>query len=740
MSDSSQPLVSVVLATRDAASFLGVAARSILAQTVRDLELIVVDDGSRDETPALLASLDDPRVVVLRNEEPTGLASALNLGFERAGSRYIARMDADDVALPRRLELQLARLQAMPAVGVVGTSVGELDEGDRVGQIHLLPAGVDVTRWRSLFGTPFFHPSVVVDRTVLEEHGLRYDAGYDAGDASTEDYELWSRLLDVADGDNVAEPLLLYRRHGGQASVRRKEHQLELRRTIAVRRILAVAPGLGPEGAESAWLVGDARAVPAGQETDAVIAYLELLAAFTGQKDRSVRSLAGRDLARVGLHAGAGAKAAILRRALAVDPALAAHAVSTRSRRRAAAKALRLIAGPLLRVRPTTQPVRVTVVAPEPTPYRSPLFDRVAARPEVDLTVIYAAETVADRRWSVEPEHRAVILRGVRLPFARCLLHHDYPVTPGVVGALHGAQPEVVVVTGWSTFASQAAIAWCRARRVPYLLLVSSHDAGPRSGWRRAVKGAIVPRIVRGAAGALVLGALSRDSLIARGARPESVRVFANTVDVAAWGKRADELGANRAAVRHEIGAGESGAGEDVVVLSVSRLSPEKGLDTLVRAVAEAGDPRLLVAIVGHGSEGQELERLAGELGVRLHLVGDLPWDRLPEAYVAADIFALLSSREPWGVVVNEAAVCGLPLVLSDQVGAAYDLLRDGENGALVPVGNVQAAAAAIRALAADPAARLAQGARSRELMSDWGYEPSVEAFVAAAREAIAST
>ena len=735
LSARSQPLVSVVLATRDAAAYLGVSTRSILAQTVRDLELVVVDDGSRDDTPALLAALDDPRVVAVRNEEPTGLASALNLGFSRARSRYIARMDADDVAFPRRLELQLARLTAAPEVAVVGTSVAELGENNEVGAIHLMPAGIEVTRWRSLFGTPFFHPSVTLDRTVLERHGLAYDVGYDAGDASTEDYELWSRLLDVADGDNIPEPLLLYRRHGGQASVRRKEHQLELRRTIATRRILAVAPGLGPEAAESAWLVGDARAVPAGQESDAVDAYLELFAAFSGRKDVAVRLLAGRDVARVALHAGAGAKATIVRRALAIDPALAAHAISTRMRRRAAAKSVAQTAGPVLRDRVATEQVRVAVVSPEPTPYRSPLFDLVAACPELDLTVVYAAESLADRRWSVVPQHRAVTLRGVRLPLVSRLLYHDYPLTRGIVAALRDARPEVVVVTGWSTFASQAALVWCRKQRIPYLLLVSSHDAAQRSGWRRAVKGAIVPRIVRGAAGALVLGTLSRDSLLARGARPESVRIFANTVDVAAWGERADELAGNRVALRQELGAGA----DDVVVLAVARLAPEKGLDTLVRAVAEAGDPQLLLAVVGHGPDGPALQRLAKQFGVRLYLAGELPWERLAEAYVAADVFALLSSSEPWGVVVNEAAACGLPLVLSDQVGAAYDLLRDGENGTLVRIGDIEAAAAAIRKLAADPALRLAQGKRSRELMRDWGYEPSVESFVAAVRDAIAS-
>ncbi len=128
--------------------------------------------------------------------------------------------------------------------------------------------------------------------------------------------------------------------------------------------------------------------------------------------------------------------------------------------------------------------------------------------------------------------------------------------------------------------------------------------------------------------------------------------------------------------------------------------------------------------------------RLAGGLGVRLVLAGDVPHERLVETYAAADVFALLSSWEPWGVVVNEAAACGLPLVLSDRVGAAPDLLRDGENGALVPAGDVAAAAAALRRLADDAELRRSAGAASRRLVSGWGYGPSVESFVAAVREA----
>jgi glycosyltransferase involved in cell wall biosynthesis len=87
--------------------------------------------------------------------------------------------------------------------------------------------------------------------------------------------------------------------------------------------------------------------------------------------------------------------------------------------------------------------------------------------------------------------------------------------------------------------------------------------------------------------------------------------------------------------------------------------------------------------------------------------------------------------------VVNEAAACGLPLVLSDRVGAAADLLRDGENGFLVEAGDAVAAAAAIRRLADDPSLRVSYGARSREIVAAWGYGPSVDGFVAAVRDAV---
>ncbi len=374
--------------------------------------------------------------------------------------------------------------------------------------------------------------------------------------------------------------------------------------------------------------------------------------------------------------------------------------------------------------------MRITLVVPEPTPFRTLMLDRAALRPELDLTVVYSGATIARRTWTIEPSHRAVYLEGWRIPGLYRALRHEYPVSLGIVRALAASRPDVVVVSGWSTFASQAAAIWCRRRRVPYLLLVESNERDARPGWRRAVKGAVVPWIVRGAAEVLVVGTLSREAMEARGVEPGRITLFANTVDVEGFAGRAEALAPHRDAMRAEIGLGS----DDVAVLSVARLAPEKGIDTLVEAVAAAGDPRLVLVLAGTGREEARLVARADRLGIRLLRVRDVPWERIVERFVLGDVFALLSTNETWGVVVNEAAACGLPLLLSDRVGAAHDLLEEGRNGMLVPAGDAAAAGEALRQLAADPGRRRAMGVASRELMREWGYEPSIANLVRVAR------
>jgi glycosyltransferase involved in cell wall biosynthesis len=708
------PLVSVLLAVHNGERYLAAALDSIFRQTLRDLEVVVVDDASTDGTADLLARLDDPRLVVVRNDEQLGLARSLNRGLERAGGRFVARLDADDLALPHRLERQVARLTGN-GLGIVGSAVLEVDADDRPLRLHAMPATPGAVRWHALFGAPFYHPTVLLDRELLGRHGLCYDPAF----AESEDYELWSRLLSVTDGANLPDALVVYRIHPGQATQRRRDLQRSLQRDVGIRQIGLLAPALGSDRAALAWALGVGERVPPERAHDAIEAYVELTHAFTASHGADgVREAAARTLVRAGA----------VREALALDAALPFHAAARRRRRKAARRRALAAARPLLRgIRPS---LRVTSVSPEPTPYRAPLFDRVARHPDLELTVVYAARTVAGRSWDVAHAHEAVVLRGRSPRAARRILRHDYPVTPGIFRVLGESRPDCVVVSGWSTFAAQVAILWCRLRRVPYVVLVESHDTGPKAGWRRVVKGSVVPAVLRGASSVLVAGSLARDSVVSHGARPERVRVFANTIDVASYAERCHRASTRRQELRRRLGL----ADDAVAVLCVARLVPEKDIDTLLRASAIAG---VRPVLAGSGPERSRLERLAGELSLDAIFLGERPWDELVEVYVSADVFALLSEHEPWGVVVNEAAACSLPLVLSNRVGAAADLLREAENGFLVPAGDVGAAAEALRRLAADAELRRRFGERSRELVDGWGYDASVDNFVIAVREAV---
>ena len=279
------PLVSVLMSVHNDARFVAEAVQSVLGQTLSDLELVVVDDASTDETPSLLAGFDDARVTVLRNDERSGLAASLNRGLDAAEGRYVARLDSDDVARADRLQLQVARIESGPRVAVVGSAVRDLDEHGTVGALHRGPIGARGVRWLSLFSSPFFHPTVLVDRERLDALGLRYDTSF----AESEDYDLWTRLLQHADGANLPDALVLKRVHPAQASQRRGDVQESFQRRVALREIERVAPEVD---AERAWRVGARKRGGSPKEL------VRLLAAFERAygRDRAVRAAALRAL------------------------------------------------------------------------------------------------------------------------------------------------------------------------------------------------------------------------------------------------------------------------------------------------------------------------------------------------------------------------------------------------------------------------------------------------------------
>nr|WP_246558803.1 glycosyltransferase family 2 protein [Hymenobacter piscis] len=204
---SEVPLVSVIIPVYNAGDYLRPAIESILQQTFQDFELIIVDDCSRDESLAVARSYQtDPRVRVLANERNRGRSFADNYGAEYARGKYIAKMDADDIALPHRLQAQVDFLEQNPTVGLTSSFLQCFGESDIV---YEYPLSADAVRSFLLFNMPVANPTAFFRRSLLQEHGLRYDDTIQ--DTFGEDYEFIARLAQVTDIVNQPDILLHYR-------------------------------------------------------------------------------------------------------------------------------------------------------------------------------------------------------------------------------------------------------------------------------------------------------------------------------------------------------------------------------------------------------------------------------------------------------------------------------------------------------------------------------------------------
>jgi glycosyltransferase involved in cell wall biosynthesis len=205
------PRVSILLPVRDAAATLGPALRSIARQTFRDWELIAVDDGSTDDSRAILeqAAAADPRLRVISCPH-RGLVASLQDATAVASAPLLARMDADDLMHRRRLELQVARLERTPQVAVLATRVRDLGRTGEGMRLHVAWQNGLVTHEeiaRSLFiDCPIAHPSVLLRRDAFERAGGYRDAGW------AEDFDLWHRLRELgARFEKLPQVLLAWR-------------------------------------------------------------------------------------------------------------------------------------------------------------------------------------------------------------------------------------------------------------------------------------------------------------------------------------------------------------------------------------------------------------------------------------------------------------------------------------------------------------------------------------------------
>ncbi|MCK6601560.1 MAG: glycosyltransferase [Bacteroidetes bacterium] len=230
------PLVTVLIPVFNAEETLAASLSSILNQTYRNLEILLINDGSTDGSDALIHTFTDKRIRYIVNPDNIKLPATLNKGLNLAKGKYICRMDADDLSFPERIEKQVRFMEENPNIGVSGTWMQMRVSGRTV----RFPITHDEIRTAMIVRCPLAHPSVILRKRVLEESGLTYNTEF----PSAQDFDLWQRLSLITQLANIPEVLLEYNNHTGQISNKLKDQQNQFSDKIRLRAIQPVSAAL----------------------------------------------------------------------------------------------------------------------------------------------------------------------------------------------------------------------------------------------------------------------------------------------------------------------------------------------------------------------------------------------------------------------------------------------------------------------------------------------------------------
>jgi glycosyltransferase involved in cell wall biosynthesis len=349
------------------------------------------------------------------------------------------------------------------------------------------------------------------------------------------------------------------------------------------------------------------------------------------------------------------------------------------------------------------QHLRLLILGSHPIPYRTPLYRELARRQNIELQVLYGDDYGIRPRysgWGIQDfVWKTNIIEGYPHVFLSNWSPKPDPSTiigklnPGLIPAIYKFKPDAILATGYSGPFHLQGIIGALARHTPVLFLCDSNGAASQP---KGVRGWAKPRVLRALynrfAAFLTIGERNRQHYRTFGVPEQKMFSFPYAVDNEHFSSEAARLRGQRRELREQWRIPH----EAICVVYTGRFSSEKNISELINGVARVDGLHLL--LVGDGPERETLEVLASEqLPNRHTFAGFLNQDRLGEAYAAADLFALTSYREAWGLACNEAMNFGLPLVLSDKVGCHPDLVTPGKTGWTYTLGNIDALARAFK-------------------------------------------
>ena len=387
---------------------------------------------------------------------------------------------------------------------------------------------------------------------------------------------------------------------------------------------------------------------------------------------------------------------------------------------------------------------RILAVATHPVQYMAPIFRRMAAHPGYDLHVAYCslrgAEPAHDPDFGATVQWDVPLLEG----------YSWFPVAnrgsgsasffglrnPGLAEViLQGKYDAVLCFVGYVRASFWIACRAARSANSAFLFGTDAITLSSRDGraWKSAFKKIFWPLLFRLADQAIVPSSGARDLIVSLGIPTERVTLTPYSVDNAWWMRQSAVV--DRSAVRASWGISST----DGVILFCAKLQPWKRPGDLLSAFAQAKIPKATLVFAGEGPLRRELESQAARAGVqeRVRFLGFVNQSQLPSVYASADLLVLPSEYEPFAVVVNEAMCCGCPVIASDHVGAARDLVAPLRSEFVYPCGDVPALIALLENALADREALARLGRAAVAHMQSWSPEQNIAATLEAVATAV---
>jgi len=388
---------------------------------------------------------------------------------------------------------------------------------------------------------------------------------------------------------------------------------------------------------------------------------------------------------------------------------------------------------------------RVAVLNSHPIQYFAPLYRYLAASPEIDLTVFFLSD-LSVREYHDPGFGRAFkwdvpLLGGYRHEFLPCIgtcdrLSFWRPFTRSVRRRLAEGRFDALWVHGYAHQAALRAIAVARSLGIAVMLRGESHQSsGAHGGIRRAIKRRAIPRLLACIDAFLAIGSWNRDYYVSCGVEPERIFPVPYSVDNEFFRIRVSAAHLERESLRAKFGF----ALGKPVILFAAKLQRRKRagdlLDAFARLCATApATLRPYLLFVGDGEQRASLAQRVQSLGLadRVKFTGFRNQTEMPRFYDLCDVFVLPSEAEPWGLVLNEVMNAGKPIIASDQVAAAADLVGDGDNGFIFPTGDVAALQRRLAQILASPEHAAKMGACSLERVARFSFEADRAGLTAA--------